>query len=97
QPQPETSLAALRRAIESHDDLQLAALSLAVRSSGSLVIGLALSQIALTPEEAFEAAELDSSYQLESWGEDAEAEKRRDGVRQDLDAAARLFALRAAS
>lgn len=96
QPQPEASLAALRRAIEAHDDLQLAALSLAVRSSGSLVIGLALSRGVLTPEEAFEAAELESSYQIESWGEDAESEKRRDGVRQDLDAAARLFALRAA-
>jgi len=95
-PQQESSLLALRRAIDSHDDLQLAALSLAVRSSGSLVIGLALSHGALTPQEAFEAAELDSSYQIEFWGEDAEAKKRRDGVRQDLDAAARLFALRAA-
>lgn len=93
QPQPEISLAALRRAIESHDDLQLAALSLAVRSSGSLVIGLALSHGAITPGEAFEAAELEASYQIELWGEDAEAGKRRAEVRRDLEAAARMFAL----
>jgi chaperone required for assembly of F1-ATPase len=93
QPQEPKSLAALRRAIEAHDDLQLAALSLAVRSSGSLVIGLALSHGALTPEEAFEAAELEASYQIELWGEDAEAEKRRTAVREDLEAARRLFEL----
>ena len=93
QPQPQQSLAALRRAVEAHDDLQLAALSLAVRSSGSLVIGLALSHGAVTPEEAFDAAELDASYQIELWGEDSEAGKRRAGVRQDLEAARRLFDL----
>jgi chaperone required for assembly of F1-ATPase len=93
QPQPEKSLAALRRAVEAHDDLQLAALSLAARSSGSLVIALALSHGALTPEEAFDAAELDASYQIELWGEDAEAEKRRAAVRQDLEAAERMFRL----
>lgn len=92
-PQQAASLAALRKAIDAHDDLQLAALSLAVRSSGSLVIGLALSHGALTAEEAFEAAELDSSYQIEFWGEDTEAKKRRDGVRQDLETAERFFAL----
>ncbi len=92
-PQPRTSLAALRRAIEAHDDLQLAALSLAVRASGSLVIGLSVSHGALTSAAAFEAAELDSSYEIERWGEDSEAEKRRAGVRQDIDASARLFAL----
>lgn len=93
QPQDANSLAALRRAIEAHGDLQLASLSLAVRSSGSLVIGLALSHGAVTPTEAFEAAELDASYQIELWGEDAEAAKRRAAVRQDLETADRLFRL----
>ena len=92
-PQPPQSLAALRRAIEAQGDLELAALSLAVRSSGSLVIGLALSRGALTPEEAFDAAEVDASYQIELWGEDSEAEKRRAGVRRDLEAAERMFRL----
>lgn len=93
QPQDPQSLAALRRAIEVHDDLQLAALSLAVRSSGSLIIGLALSHGALTPDEAFEAAELEATHQIELWGEDAEAERRRAGVRADLKAAWRMFEL----
>ena len=93
QPQPQQSLAALRRAIESHDDLQLAALSLAVRSSGSLIIGLALSHGALMAEEAFDAAELDATHQIELWGEDIEATKRRAGVRSDLAAARKLFEL----
>ena len=88
--QPPESLAALRRAVEGLDDLTLAALSLAVAAAGSLVIGLALLRGRLDPEGAFAAAELDASYQIELWGEDPEATRRRAVCRADLEAAARL-------
>ena len=91
--QPEDSLTALRRAVEAHDDMPLAALAAAVKSAGSLVIGLALSHGRLDPEAAFEAAELDASTQIEIWGEDPEATRRRAAVRGELDTAARFLAL----
>ena len=43
--------------------------------------------------EAFEAAELDATFQIEQWGEDPEATRRRAAVRADLEAAQRLMAL----
>ena len=68
-------------------------LATSVKAAGSLVIGLALSYGRLDAEGAFAAAELHESQQIEAWGEDPEATKRRATVRQDLEAAGRLFAL----
>ena len=93
QPQPPGALAALGQAVESHDDLALAGLDTAVKTSGSLVIGLALSAGRLDPESAFEAAELHETYQIEAWGEDPEAAERRDRVRAEIEAASRFLAL----
>jgi chaperone required for assembly of F1-ATPase len=91
--QPEGSLAALGRAVKSHDDMELAALATAVKASGSLVIALALSAGRLDPAAAFEAAELDASHQIEAWGEDPEAARRRAAVMNDLRAARRFLEL----
>ena len=92
-PQPPASLSALARAIEGYDDWRLAALSVAVGAAGSLAIGLALIEGRLDPAQAFEAAELDATYQTESWGDDPEASRRRAEVRADLEVAARFVAL----
>lgn len=91
--QPEAALGALRRALETLDELTLAALDCATRASGSLVVALALQRGRLDAEAAFEAAELDASFQIEQWGEDPEAARRRAAVRADLAAARRLFEL----
>ncbi len=91
--QPDEAVAALRSAVESLDDLRLAALSSVTRASGSLVIGLALSRGQVSADEAFEAAELDATFQIGRWGEDPEATQRRAAVRDDLIAARRLFDL----
>ncbi len=82
--QPARSREALAKAVEGLDDYRLAALSSAVSVSGSLVVALALVDGRLEAGEAFDAAELDASYQIERWGEDAEASARRGGVRRDL-------------
>lgn len=92
-PQPTAAVAALAHAVERHDDMELAALATAVRVSGSLIIGLALSGGRLDAESAFEAAELDTSYQIETWGEDAEASRFRAAVKAELDAARRFLTL----
>ncbi|MCH8999586.1 MAG: ATPase [Proteobacteria bacterium] len=91
--QPAASLSALRSAVESKDDFELTALSGAVTAAGSLVIGLALGAGRIDAAAAFEAAQLDESYQIERWGEDPEAARRRTAIHADLEAAARLVAL----
>lgn len=91
--QSPTSLAALRRAIEALDDFRLAGLSVAVSAAGSLVIGLALAEGRLDAAGAFDAAELDASFQIEQWGEDSLAARRRAAVRGDLEAAERFLKL----
>jgi chaperone required for assembly of F1-ATPase len=87
------AVAALRSAVETLDDLRLAALGSATRTSGSLVIGLALSRGRVSADAAFDAAELDATFQIEKWGEDLEATRRRTAVRDDLTAARRLLDL----
>ncbi len=91
--QPPDALAALCRAVERYDDWRLTALALAVRISGSLVVGLALAEGRIDARAAFEAAELDESFSIEQWGEDAEAAKRRAGLLAELTAAERFLAL----
>ncbi|MDX1574835.1 MAG: ATP12 family protein [Kiloniellales bacterium] len=93
QPQPEDALAALRRNVEALDDFPLTALDCATRASGSLVIALALHRGRLDAEAAFEAAELDATFQIELWGEDPEATRRRAAILADLAAARRLMEL----
>lgn len=93
QSQPPASLAALRATLAAFDVWRLTAVSVAVSVSGSLVIGLALAAGRLDAAGAFDAAEVDTSYQIEKWGEDAEARQRRDGVRADLELAERFLRL----
>ncbi len=91
--QPTEALAALRAAVAAKNDLELTALGAAVTAAGSLVIALALGAGRIDAAAAFEAAQLDESYQIERWGEDPEAARRREAIRADLEAAARLMAL----
>lgn len=91
--QPPSSLAALEKAVAAHDDLALTALSAAAKAAGSLVIALALVRGRLDAAEAFRLSLLDELYQAERWGEDAEAAKRREGLRRDFEAAARFLDL----
>lgn len=91
--QPERSLAALRRQVEAVEDFPMMALLTACQATGSLVIGLALLKGRLTAGEAFDASLLDELYQMERWGQDAEALRRQEALREDLQQAARLTAL----
>lgn len=93
-PQPEASLKALRHMLEGLDDFSLAGLSVAVASAGSLVIALALLERRIDATQAFDAAELDATYQIEQWGEDAIAAQRRAELRGELETAERYLRLR---
>ena len=91
--QPPEALSALVRAVESFDAMGLAAVSCATRAAGSLVIALALAEGRIGADEAFEAAELERTVQIEEWGEDVEAAKLRAAIRSDIEAAERFLAL----
>lgn len=91
--QPPESLAKICAAVEAYDAFALAGLAMAVRASGSLVVGLALAEGRLSPEEALAAAELDETYSIEQWGEDPIAADRRANLLADLAAARRFLDL----
>lgn len=91
--QPKASLAALRKTLAAMDDLKLAGIGVAVAVTGSLVVSLALADGRIDANGAFDAAELDASFQIERWGEDSESALRRAGVRAELIVAERFFGL----
>ena len=90
--QPSETLDILRAVIGESDDLGLAALQSAVGALGSLILGLALARQRLDPDQAFAVSQLDETYQIEQWGEDAETCERRRLLLQDVTAAGRLMA-----
>lgn len=92
-PQAPAALAAIERAIAAYDEMALVALHLATTGCGSVVLGLALLAGRITPDEAFAAAELDESYQIERWGEDAEQTQRRAALKEDIALATRFAGL----
>jgi chaperone required for assembly of F1-ATPase len=87
------SVDALRRAVTGYDPYVLAGLGVAVPALGSLVLGLALAEARLDAAEAHALAALDELFQVEQWGEDAEAAKRRSAVAEDIELAARFMRL----
>jgi chaperone required for assembly of F1-ATPase len=91
--QPAASLAAFTAVVAGHGDFSLTALHAATTACGSLVIALALLEGRLDAAAAFVAAQLDESFQIEAWGEDAEQAERRAGLITEIAAAARFISL----
>jgi chaperone required for assembly of F1-ATPase len=93
QPQPPAMLKAFAAAVAAQDDCRLTALHTVTAACGSLVIALALLEGRLDAEAAFAASQLDETFQIEAWGEDAEAAARRRTLAEDIAAAARFVQL----
>jgi chaperone required for assembly of F1-ATPase len=91
--QSPASLRAFAAAVAAFDDFRLTALQVLTAACGSLVIALALAEGRLDAEAAFAASQLDETFQIEAWGEDAEATKRRAFLAEDIAAAARFLDL----
>ncbi|MBI3506293.1 MAG: hypothetical protein HY059_15760 [Proteobacteria bacterium] len=91
--QPAASLAALRSALAGFDDLKLAGLGVTVAATGSLAIGLALADGRIDAPAAFDAAELDSLYQIGRWGDDPVLMAKHAAIRKDLSDTQRFFSL----
>ena len=84
---------AAEAALSGLSDEMLTALQAAVATTGSLALGLALVHGRITSAEAFAAAQLDETFQNETWGEDAEAMRRREARSAEVEAVGRYLAL----
>ena len=92
-PQPAGVAERLGHAVAALDAFQLAALSSLVTIGGSLVAGLAVAEEAFDPETAWHAVSVDERWQIETWGDDAEAVAAIENRKRDFLSAARFLSL----
>jgi chaperone required for assembly of F1-ATPase len=92
-PQPPGSLKALHTVLRRLDPLTLTVVADLTAVSGSLILALAVWEGEIDAEAGFATATLDESFQIERWGEDAEAAERRARQHRDFEAAARFLEL----
>lgn len=93
QPQPESTLEALRAAVSARGTFELAAMAKLAHLSGSLIATLAVVERAGTAEEIWNASCLDEYWQEELWGEDHWAQKNRNDRGGEFMAAVRFLDL----
>jgi chaperone required for assembly of F1-ATPase len=74
--QPANAVEAVRARVAAMDPWELTAFSEFVTLSGSLVLGLAVMEGRLPPEDAWDRSRVDESWQIEQWGEDEEEAER---------------------
>lgn len=87
------TLARLHELVAACPPHELIALRVAAAASGSLVIGLALCAGAWSPEQAYAAATVDETFQMDRWGRDEEAEGVLATRRADIANVARFLTL----
>lgn len=91
--QSEASAKAVQAAIRAFDVFSLAGLHLVTSACGSVVLGLAVADERIDGPTAWELSLIDETFQIEEWGEDPEATKRRAGLLEDITAAAEYLRL----
>jgi chaperone required for assembly of F1-ATPase len=89
--QPDTAVKAAGAAIPT-DPWRVGAVHSVTTLTGSALLALALAHGALDADGAWAAAHVDEDWQMEQWGRDDIALKRRAFRRADLDAAATVLA-----
>lgn len=92
-PQPEAALAAFGAAVAALSDFELAAFHSIMTLTGSALIAMMLARKAMVPEAAWITAHVDEDYQIEHWGQDAEAQARRAARYAEFMACCRFMAL----
>ncbi len=92
QAQPPATLKAVEDLANGLDDFALAGLAWGGALFSSTILALALLRGRLSGEEAFELSRLDEAFQIEQWGEDAEAAERTAKMRVEAIALEQWFA-----
>jgi chaperone required for assembly of F1-ATPase len=91
--QPAALLDAFRAEVDAFDDpVALAGLSVVTTLTGSAVLALAVAHGRLDAAEAWRIAHIDEDFEIERWGEDAEATARRAARWREMEAAAAALA-----
>jgi chaperone required for assembly of F1-ATPase len=90
-PQATDALEALRRRTHALNAFELAAFHDLVALSGSLLLGFAVIEGRLAPEEAWGLSRIDEAFQIEQWGEDEEATEAAEIKRQSFLQAALFY------
>lgn len=85
--QPEALLRAYRARIGAETPLHLAALHTMTSITGSALLALAIKEGYLSADEVWAAAHVEEDFNIERWGEDAEAVQIRAYKRTEFDAA----------
>lgn len=91
--QPAEALDAIALSLEPHDPWRLAPIHVMTTLTGSALLALSVSKGALDARQAWSAAHIDEDWQIERWGEDAEARARREFRWAEMNAAARFLEL----
>ncbi|GBQ97344.1 ATP synthase F1 mitochondrial assembly chaperone ATP12 [Acetobacter nitrogenifigens DSM 23921 = NBRC 105050] len=91
--QPPEALGRLEATLIATSDADLAGLGVAVPALGSLVLGLALMEGALSVDEAVSLTTLDEQVQMARWGEDSALLDRIATIAADLSDAVRFMTL----
>lgn len=89
--QPESSILALKNRALALDDFRLTGLVSAVPILTSAVLGFVLLEDEDDVESLWKACQLEVDYQIEKWGEDAEAQQAAQNRKTDLISCGRLF------
>ena len=92
-PQPEQTLERLRIPLDAMTPFEMTAMHDLVSLSGSLVIGLAVSDGYGSPDDLWRCSRIDEDWQVEHWGEDDEAAQTAAGNRLAFLEAARFLEL----
>lgn len=91
--QPAGMVEVLDGRLEQRSDLALAGLHALASVAGSTLVAMAVDSGRLSPEQAFQVAHLEETYQAEVWGTDPEAEERRQSIARDMVTTAGFLAL----
>jgi len=89
--QPEDLLKAYRTRLAAETPLRLAALHTVTSLTGSAILALALKEGHLDADGVWRAAHVEEDFNIERWGEDAEAARVRAYKRTEFDAAALIL------
>ena len=93
QEQPAAAIEAFAAALSDwRDPLALACVHTVTTLTGSALLGLALAEGVIDADKAWSLAHIDEDWQIEHWGTDEEAFRRRELRREEMDIAAAVLA-----
>lgn len=90
-PQPTTTIAAIARAVDTYSAWEIAPLHVMTTITGSVVLALAVKHGAIDLDAAWAAAHVDEDWQISTWGDDDEAQHRRNRRWLEIQASTKML------